>query len=679
MKKMKKMNKVVINGTFKSESVVIKFFRARWFRGVPIYLRNLGVLLSVFFAFDVRAGFLEMPDTSQVPEFERESLLKDMDIPSVRERDPNPEAGPRLNVTEFRVQGLVEYPELGITREKIIKQVESIRFDMMGEGKQLDSGYTLSELKEVSDLIAQIEKETEGRHVGTVEVQRLVFLIREQRRQRGITLGMIETVADTITRYYRERGFILAKAYIPKQHVRDGVVTITLLLGELGEVNIQNNKRYSNSLLKRVFTPSIAKPVTNDSVEQGLYLLNDLPGLSVNGYFEPGAQVGDTKLNVNVNSESWYDANIRVDNHGSERSGEYRAYADFYLHNPLTIGDQIQLGVLSSFSPNNSTYGSFRYSLPLYAPSLRLSIGASTNDFAIGAGNSENSQANSQATKVEIEGKSFVTDANVEYKLRRSRVENHSIGLSVSQVESDIIINGGDSGLDDLVQNAEIYYEFDFLNEKRKTLNQGRIGIISSQFVDGAEIGQAQSPTVLSIDYSRLSFLHVPLVANEAKWIVRSGLQYSGKAVASVLQYGIAGPTKARGFAVNEFYGDDALYVSTDLVFKGPSFSGATINGGRVDELFQPFVFIDVAYGTSRAYDLGDADENVFLSDAGVGIKINFKQSVIGSFSIAQRISSRRSFAGTVGIDDGDETQESLVDKTPGGDARMYFDLQVSF
>src|SRR6188474_93097 len=146
-----------------------------------------------------QAGFLEMPDTSEVPEFERESLSLDMDIPALRDRDPNPEAGPRLNVKEFRVQGLIEYPELGITRAKIIEQVEKIRFDMMDEGKQLESGYTIDELKEVSDLIAEIEKETEGRHVSPVEVQKLVFLIREQRRSRGITLGMIEVVADTIT------------------------------------------------------------------------------------------------------------------------------------------------------------------------------------------------------------------------------------------------------------------------------------------------------------------------------------------------------------------------------------------------------------------------------------------------------------------------------------------------
>ena len=54
---------------------------------------------------------------------------------------------------------------------------------------------------------------------------------------------MIETVADTITQYYRERGFILAKAYIPQQQVRDGVVSLNIMLGKLGSVEVVNAKR----------------------------------------------------------------------------------------------------------------------------------------------------------------------------------------------------------------------------------------------------------------------------------------------------------------------------------------------------------------------------------------------------------------------------------------------------
>ena len=294
-----------------------------------MFLRSCLLLVCMLFASQLQAGFLEMPDIEEVPEAENDILLEDLDIPNVRERDPNPEAGPRLNVRSFRVQGIVEFPELGITREKLIKLVENIRFDIMKEGKRSEFGYTPEELAELQDVIADIERDTREEHVTQMDVQRLVFLIREQRRKRGVTLGMLETVADEITDYYRQRGFILARAFLPEQHVRDGVVTITLLLGNLGDIQLSNNTRYSQGLIKNVFADTLGDPVTAKVIEEKLYHVNDLPGISVQGFFAPGSQVGDTKLNINVLNERPFNFNFRTDNHGSLTTGEYRFYGDF--------------------------------------------------------------------------------------------------------------------------------------------------------------------------------------------------------------------------------------------------------------------------------------------------------------------------------------------------------------
>ena len=625
----------------------------------------------------VYAGFLEMPDTTEVPEFERESLLLDMDIPALRDRDPNPEAGPRLNIKEFRVQGLVEYPELNITREKIINQVEKIRFDMMEEGAQLGSGYTVSELEELSDLIAEIEKETGERHVGPVEVQRLVFLIREQRRQRGITVGMIEVVADTITRYYRERGFILAKAYIPKQHVRDGVVTITLLLGQLGEVEVKNNKRYSEKLIKRVFDKSLAKPVVNEYVEESLYLINDLAGLSASGYFEAGSQVGDTKLNINVNSERRYAANMRLDNHGSDKTGEFRAYSDFYLNNPLGIGDQLQLGVLGSFDPENSLYGSLRYSLPVYTPKLGFSVGVSSNDFVSATTGS------TLDSNFEITGKSLVTEGAFTYKLNRSRKKNRSIVLGISDIKSEIefgdILN---AGTEKTVRKVDLTYNFDVLNEQKRILHQGGITLTASDFVEGAEEGQDLSPGILSVDYSRLSFVRMPFLAKDSKWILRGSGQFSDASLSEVLQFGLAGPTKARGFEINEFYADDAVFVGSDLVFSGPSLGGYTIAGEKFENVIQPFLFFDMAYGRNNAIVEDDEDVTTHLIDAGAGIKIVFTDGLRGNLSIAFPVSAANSALDKqekLDAEDNAGENSEAIDYVPGDGAKLYFDLQYGF
>jgi hemolysin activation/secretion protein len=635
--------------------------------------------LFMCFSTAVNAGFLEMPETTEAPQFERKSLLTDMDIPSVKDRDPDPQSGPRLNVKEFRIQGLVEFPDQGITREKIIQQVEAIRFDMMGEGKLLDSGYTLDELGKVSDLIADIEKETQDEHVGPLEVQKLVFLIREQRRQRGITLGMIETVANTITRYYREHGFILAKAYIPKQQVREGVVTLTVLLGELGEVSVQNNKRYSAKTIQNVFKDDLAKPVTNDLIEENLYLINDLPGLSVQGYFEPGSQVGDTKLNVNVTSEQWYDATIRLDNQGSERSGKYRAYTEFLLHNPLTLGDELELGVLGSFEPQNSTYGSLRYSVPVLTPRVKFSTGVSTNDFVLAEGTS----LAAQNPGTIIKGESQVVDASLAYQLKRSRVKNYALGLKVSRIDSLINI-GKTSVVDDNLQNIELFSDFDLLNEKAKVLHQGNIAIITSNYIKsvdakGVVSNDKESPPILNIDYSRLSFINIPFTKVESRMVLRFSGQYSGKSLPSVNQYSLGGPTRTRGFSVTEYSADDAIYLAADLIFKGPSFNNFKILGERIENLLQPFVFADFGYGVVHPFQDPSQnqnqdpdretekvpDENAQLADVGVGLKFNYKENMRGNLIIAFPVAAKNS---------------TFVDgEKPGDGINIYFDMQYGF
>lgn len=625
-------------------------------------------LLSVFgllcYASAIQAGFLEMPDTQEVPEYEAETLLLDLDIPSVRERDPDPEAGPRLNVREFRIQGIVEYPERGISRAELIQRVEGIRFELMEEGEMLESGYSLDELGELSDLIAEIEEETKDQHVGPVEVQRLVFLIRDQRRRRGITLGMIESVADTITRYYRERGFILAKAYIPEQQVRDGVVTLTLLLGELGEVAVQNNKRYSSALLERTFNSAMGNPVTTSDIEERLYLVNDLPGLAAQGYFQPGSQVGDTRLNINVQNEKWYDANVRIDNHGSASSGEYRLYADAFIHNPLRIGDQLQIGVLASFEPDNSTYGSIRYSTNIISPRTKMFVGASTNDFVLGDDDEDAISSN-----VRISGKSFVLEGGMSYALSRSRIRNRSIDFTASEIETETIFSAVASNRagfvqEDTVRNYKLTYNFDQINEKRRTLHQGFVTLTSADLVEGAEEGQDEKMELLSYNYSMLTFLKMPLMKSETRVVARSAGQYAGKALSPVNQLALAGPTRARGFEVNRFFADDAIYIGADWIFDGPGFNKVEMFNGTLADIVQPFVFIDAAYGIKHPIILDESDEiTAELSNIGFGFKFTFKQSVRGNLTFAKPIINRVSSI-TAGEDKS---------------AKLYFDLQYIF
>ncbi len=582
----------------------------------------------IVISFPAKAGFLDMPAITESPDLIRKSMLRDLDIPGVKDRNPDPTAGPRLAVREFRVQGLVEYPELGITRDAINKLVEKIRFDLMAEDKLLDSGYTLEELGGLSDLLVDIEEDTVKRHVTPIEVQKLVWLIRDQRMKRGITLGQIESIADKITQFYRERGFILAKAYIPKQEVRDGIVTLTLLLGILGNVEVHNNKIYNASTIGSVFDDLLTQPVTSEIVEEKLYLINDFPGVVVNGFFEPGTQVGDTKLNINVKNEERYKANIRLDNHGTTGTGLYRTYVDAQINNPLGIADLFNVSLLSASSPSNTFFGRAYYQAKLFSPRWKFMLGMSENQFLV--------DKTTLGTSLDLNGTVSVADTGIRYELQRSRKNNSHLEVKYENVKSDLRIGSSNSdAFDETVNNTSLAYFYDSLNEKSKRLHQGSYKLISSEITFGADNGQDENSLILQADYTLLSFVKVPFFESNSRLILRANLQYASKKISSIARSALAGPTRTRAYASDVFSADDTLYLGADWVFNAPDFLDFKLFGETsLKNVVKPFIFVDWGYG--KQYEITNkADTTSQLVDAGFGFQLAHKEKFSGNLQFA--------------------------------------------
>lgn len=586
-----------------------------------VYLKSISRVMFAYgcvgaFGFSAStwsAGYLEMPSTLDVPSLETDSLLLDLDVPPLRDRDPDPQGGPRLNITEFRLQGLVEYPELGITRANIIERVEAIRFSLMKQDELGKWGYTEEEVSEIADMMGDLEGTIQDEHVGPLEVQKLVFLIREQRRRRGVTLGMIELVADEITQFYREKGFILAKAYIPEQKVRGGVVTLTLLLGELGGVTIPNENRVSTPLIKRAFSQYMNKPVTSERLEEALYLVNDIPGLRARSVLAPGSQIGDTNLNINIQEEKRYSSNVRLDNFGSEETSKNRLYGDIYLHNPSGLGDELYVALLKTYSPDNSTFGAIRYSSYWGMPRLRTSIGYSTNDFI-----SQNTQGDSDIPL--FTGESQVADISMDYVVTRRRVKNITVGIKHSNIDTLIVSTEGS------VQKTSLRVKFDFLNQKRRHLYLGEVALhsVASESLEFTGVRDIRYP-MLTYGVSRLSFPNIPFTDIPTRMLLSTSGQFSGQSTSNVTQFNLTGVGRARAFSVNGVQGDDGLFASVDWIFSLPKLGNATFFGAPLHTVFQPYIFADYSYGKTYAVDSTGTDSvNANVADIGAGIKIDY-------------------------------------------------------
>ena len=599
------------------------------------------VIVLLSFSLSVKADFLKMPEIEQLRKIKEKTLLKDMNIPAVRDRLPDPMAGPRLAVAEFRIQGLVEFPELGITREAIAQLVESIRFDLMEEGKLLQSGYTIDELGELSDLLVDIEEETVDRHVTSLEVQQLVWLIRAQQGKRGVTIGQIEGVANKITQFYRERGFILAKAYIPKQQVRDGIVKLTVLLGTLGEIKVHGNDLYSTDTITSIFDEQLDKPVTNSTIEESLFIINGFPGVNVDGYFEPGSQVGDTRLNVNVRNESSYNFNTRIDNHGSEESGLYRLFVGAQANNLLGNADFLSVSLLQTVFPEDTTFWQLNYDSNLFSPRFRAGVDISQNQFLV--------DQSSSSSSLDISGTVSVYAVQGSYIAQRSRKQNSSYKLRYEKIHSDLQIGElADIGnyLDEKLSHISLSYQFDVLDDVNKMLHEVSFTYDNGHFDFGFSEGQKETYHVLSIDYTLLSFVKVPFFDSNSRMIFRSYSQYSGTNLSSIARFSLTGPTKVRGFSPSYFTADDATYFGADWIFNSPDFMSFSLAGVDFSDMFKPFVFVDYAYGYQHLLGLDEKSATAQLADLGVGFQVSHRSGFNGNILLAFPIVSELTIAG---------------------------------
>src|SRR5580693_2430024 len=109
---------------------------------------------------------------------------------------------------------------------------------------------------------------------------------------KDVTLANILDVADKIEQAYRDAGYILVRAYVPPQRVRDGVFVINVVEGQLAHATVQGGEPDTQDQVKAYLQHSIGvTPLPSVTMERSLLLSNDLPGVTASGVLRPSEDV----------------------------------------------------------------------------------------------------------------------------------------------------------------------------------------------------------------------------------------------------------------------------------------------------------------------------------------------------------------------------------------------------
>jgi hemolysin activation/secretion protein len=128
--------------------------------------------------------------------------------------------------------------------------------------------------KMVGEVLEEVENDLKKAiKAGTLIDNETLQKLTDEFKNRELTLEDMNSVADLITMAYQERGYILAKAYVPEQEIKDGVLKIAISEGRTGKIEVSGEKYYKGEVLKRYFQPQLKHGVIREELlEKGLCL-----------------------------------------------------------------------------------------------------------------------------------------------------------------------------------------------------------------------------------------------------------------------------------------------------------------------------------------------------------------------------------------------------------------------
>ena len=119
---------------------------------------------------------------------------------------------------------------------------------------------------------------------------------------KDVSLANIYDVADAIENAYRADGYLLVRAYVPPQHVKDGIFTIKVVEGFVESTSAQGGDAATQRQVKAYLEPLLHEhPLRLKTIERALLLSNDIPGVAATGVLRPSPGVaGASDLIVTI-------------------------------------------------------------------------------------------------------------------------------------------------------------------------------------------------------------------------------------------------------------------------------------------------------------------------------------------------------------------------------------------
>ena len=373
-------------------------------------------------------------------------------------------------------------------------------------------------------------------------------------------LSQLNAAAARITAYYRERGFAVARAYLPAQDITSGTVTINVIEGRISSHRLTNNSLLSDANAQTyVGQLKDGDVVRSSQIDRSLLLLRDTPGVgNSRATLQPGASVGTSELLIELDPANAFNGSLELDNYGSRYTGEYRLGGNFNLVSPLKIGDQLSFSALTS--GQNLSFGRLAYQLPVGSDGLR--VGAAYFDTRY--------KLSKEFAALEAHGSASSTSAFAAYPFIRSQLKNLSGTLSFENKRLNDYVDATATATRKQVKATSAGLS----GNLQDTLGGGGISSFDLSVIFGKL--SIDSPTALAIDavsaqssgsFTRLAYntSRLQRLSDTAVLSFAVSGQQANKNLDSSEKFALGGANGIRAYPQGEASGDEGRRATLEL------------------------------------------------------------------------------------------------------------------
>ena len=457
-----------------------------------------------------------------------------------------------------------------------------------------------------------------------------------------ISLTRVYEIAGNITRYYRDHGYILSRALVPQQEIKDGNVQIQIVEGFISGYNIQGPKDLPARKQIEKYAKKIASAGTLDSatLERYLLLMNDIPGTTVRAIISPSAAVpGGADLTL-VPTHRDLQGTAGIDNYGSSYLGPVRLNGTLQF-NDLFYGQPDQLSVTGLIAPQGGElyYIASGYRHVVNDEGTRVG-------FDLDYTHAEPSLHEPLRT-LQTNGDAYTARFLAEHPFIRQRAMNLNGDVSFEFGRERTMYAPAFNTLDTeddtrvfrLGANGNLLDSWGGYNTISLQGSQGVVALGSTRINDADKSRAAGDPgfTKFGAEATRLQRIYGPFSA-------LAGIvgQYSFDPLLTSEEFALGGTDYGRGYDASQITGDHGLGGKVELIYNGGKWSYA--------DNYQLYTFYDVGTVWRREPGAGENRDDSIAS-TGVGTRTQFTDYLNGDLFVAKPL--------TLGVDSRGRSSEN--------------------